>query len=248
MRLTVLGCAGTFPGPHSGCSAYLIEHDGYRLCLDFGTGAVGALQRHGDVLALDSILVSHLHADHCIDLVGYYYARRYHPSGQAPPIPVYGPAGTRERVCGAFEHNPGKAIESVYEFHVTAPGSLTLGPFTIDLVAMYHPIESHAMRLTAGGRTLVYSSDTAPYDPLVELARGADLFLCEASWLDSTPNPPGVHMSAREAAETAAKAGVSRLMLTHVVPWVDSADSLTEASAVFDGELLLAERDASYEV
>ena len=90
MRLTVLGCAGTFPGPLSGCSSYLVEQDGFRLLLDAGNGAVSALQRAADLLAVDAVLLSHLHADHCLDLVAYSYARRYHPEGPLPP-----PAGLR---------------------------------------------------------------------------------------------------------------------------------------------------------
>ncbi len=103
MRLTVLGCAGTFPGPRSGCSSYLVEHDGFRLLLDAGNGAVGALQRHGGLLDLDAVLLSHLHADHCVDLVAYAYARIYPPAGPPPPLPVYGPGGTEERLVRVFD-------------------------------------------------------------------------------------------------------------------------------------------------
>jgi glutamate racemase len=90
MRLTVLGCAGTFPGPGVPCSGYLVEHEGYRLLVDLGAGALGQLQRHIGLLDVDAVYVSHLHADHCIDLVAYSYARRYHPDGVPPVLPVYG--------------------------------------------------------------------------------------------------------------------------------------------------------------
>ena len=93
MKLTVLGSAGTFPGPDSPCSAYLVEHEGFRLLLDFGPGSLGPLQRHLGLLDLDAVYLSHLHADHCLELVTYSYARRYHPDGNPPSLPVYGPAG-----------------------------------------------------------------------------------------------------------------------------------------------------------
>ena len=106
MRLTVLGCSGTYPGPDSPCSGYLVEHDGFRLVLDLGPGALGPLQRAIGLLDVDAVYVSHLHADHCTDLVGMSYARRYHPDGMPAPLPLYGPTGLRDRLCGVFEVPP----------------------------------------------------------------------------------------------------------------------------------------------
>jgi len=103
MQLTVLGCAGTYPAPDSPCSSYLLEAQGYRLLLDLGSGAVGALARHhpgGDLRDIDAALISHLHGDHWLDLVPYAYARRYAPGGAAPPLPVYSPSGGNLRPTG----------------------------------------------------------------------------------------------------------------------------------------------------
>ena len=83
----MLGSSGTYPGPESPCSSYLVEHDGFRLVVDLGNGALGRLQHHADLLALDAVWVSHLHGDHCLDLVPYSYARRYHPAGLPPRLP-----------------------------------------------------------------------------------------------------------------------------------------------------------------
>jgi ribonuclease BN (tRNA processing enzyme) len=235
VELTVLGCAGTFPGPTSPCSSYLVEHDGFRLVVDMGAGSLGALQRHIDLLDVDAVYVSHLHADHCIDLVAYSYARRYHPRGVPPVLPVYGPEGTRERICASFETPPRDGLLDVFDFREVAVGSRTIGPFQVDTVRSNHPVECHAMRLTAGGRSLTYSGDTGVCPELVELARGTDLFLCEASWLHGPDNPPGVHLSGREAGEHARAAGVGRLVVTHVVAWADPADVVAEAQAAFDG-------------
>ena len=97
MRLTIVGCSGSYPGPDSPASCYLLEHDGHRILLDMGNGSVGALHRYGDPYDLDAILISHLHVDHCIDLTSYYVMRTWHPDGAHPCLPVYGPAGTQER-------------------------------------------------------------------------------------------------------------------------------------------------------
>ena len=90
-----MGCSGSFPGPDSPASCYLVEADGFRLVLDLGNGALGALQRYSGLGEIDAICLSHLHADHCLDMCGYSVFQNYHPDGPRPPIPVYGPAGTR---------------------------------------------------------------------------------------------------------------------------------------------------------
>jgi ribonuclease BN (tRNA processing enzyme) len=248
MDLTVLGCSGTFPGPDSACSGYLVEHDGFRLVVDLGAGALGALQRHVDLLDVDAVYVSHLHADHCIDLVAYSYARRYHPKGIPPPLPVYGPVGTAQRICNAFEAPPTGGLLDVFDFREVAPGRLSIGPFEVTTVRSNHPIECHAMRLEAGGRSLTYSGDTGACDALVDLATGTDLFLCEASWTDSADNPPGIHLSGREAGEHAARAGAARLLVTHLVAFADPDAVVAEARAAFAGELARAECGVTYRV
>lgn len=248
MQLTVLGCAGTFPGPDSPCSSYLVEHDGFRLVVDLGAGSLGQLQKHIGLLDVDAIYVSHLHADHCIDLVAYSYARRYHPGGLPPQLPVYGPKGTCGRICDSFETAPLNGLLDVFDFREVPAGSCRIGPFAVTSALTNHPIECHALRLEAGGRSLTYSGDTGVCDALVELARETDLFLCEASWEDAVDNPPDVHLSGREAGEHASKAGARRLLLTHMVAWSDSDAILAEALRSFGGDVQAAVCGSTYDV
>ena len=100
MRVTVVGCAGSFPGPDSPASCYLLEAEGFRLVIDMGNGALGVLQRYAGLFGIDAICVSHLHADHCADLGTYWVVRQYPDDGPKPPIPVHGPRGTAKRVAG----------------------------------------------------------------------------------------------------------------------------------------------------
>lgn len=248
MRLTVLGCSGTFPGPASACSGYLLEHDGYRLVVDLGAGVLGELQRHVGLLDVDAVYVSHLHADHCIDLVAYSYARRYHPGGMPPPLPVFGPPGTRDRIFASYEKPPSEGLEDVYDFREVAPGTRRLGPFTVTAARVNHPVECHGLRVEAGGRSLAYSGDTGESDALVGLADGVDAFLCEASWTSAEGNPPDIHLSGRQAGEHAAKAGAARLLLTHLVPWSDPQVILAEAAEAFGGPTELVTCGTSYDV
>lgn len=244
MRLTVIGCAGSFPSPQSAASCYLVEQDGFRLVLDLGNGALGPLAAQVNPHRIDAVLLSHLHADHCLDLTSLYVKRTYDPAGPAERLlPVHGPAGTRTRVRHAYRVAPGVGeprLETVYEFHDLAEGTVQIGPFTVTAAAMAHPVPAFAFRVAAGGRTLVYSGDTGPTQALVDLARGADLALFEASFLTDPDNPVDLHLTAAQAGAHATEAGVARLLLTHLVAWNDPGQTLAQCRATFDGELALA--------
>ncbi|HET6908426.1 MAG TPA: MBL fold metallo-hydrolase [Mycobacteriales bacterium] len=241
MKLTIVGCAGTFPGPDTACSSYLLEHEGFRLLIDAGNGSTGALQKSIGLLDLDAIMLSHMHGDHYLDLVTYTYARRYHPSGPTPSLPVHGPSDVEEHIAAAFGRPVHDLLEAVYDFHpASGPGNVEIGPFTIERDRVNHPVETYGMRITAGGRSLAYSADSAPCDELIKLAREADLFLCEASYLEGEDNPPDIHLTGKEAAEHAARADAKRLMLTHLVPWGDRDRTFDEATSAYDGEITVA--------
>jgi ribonuclease BN (tRNA processing enzyme) len=239
MRVTVVGCAGSFPGPNSPASCYLLEAEGFRLVLDLGNGALGALQRHTELFGVDAICVSHLHADHCVDLGAYWVARQYTVDGPRPPIPVLGPRGTAERILG-FGGEGMTAVRARFAFRDLAPGPLELGPFRLTADHVNHPVETFGFRVEHGGWRLVYSADTGESAALVRLAEGADLLLCEASFLDAPDLPPNLHLTARQAAAHASRAGVGQLVLTHLVPWNDQERTLAEAAGSYQGPLSLA--------
>ncbi|HEV3291565.1 MAG TPA: MBL fold metallo-hydrolase [Streptosporangiaceae bacterium] len=241
MRLTIIGCSGSFPGPDSPASCYLLAAEGFRLLLDLGNGALGALQRHAALDSIDAVCLSHLHADHCLDLCSYMVARTYHPDGPRPRLPVYAPAGTGHRMAQAygFDEHPGMA--GAFDFITLAPGTLTIGPFEVTVAHVNHPVETFGFRVEHAGRILAYSADTGESAALVGLASQADLLLCEASFLARPGLPTGLHLTARQAAEYAAQAGAAELLLTHLVPWNDPARTLAEAGeSSFGGPISLA--------
>jgi ribonuclease BN (tRNA processing enzyme) len=248
MRLTVLGCAGSFPGPESACSAYLVEAGGFRLLIDFGSGSLSALQRYAGLTAVDAILLTHLHSDHMLDAVTYVVVRRYAPDGPYPPLPVYAPAGAPDRIASAYSPDEGP-VDDVYTFYGLQPGSFPIGPFAVTVDRVNHPVETYGVRLEHGGRVVCYSSDTAPCEALLRLAHGADLFLCEASYLDGLDNPPDLHLTGREAGEAATKAGVGRLLLTHLVSaWGSEAITYEYAASAFAGPVEIVRPGASYQL
>jgi ribonuclease BN (tRNA processing enzyme) len=237
MRLTVIGCAGSFPGPDSPASCYLLEADGFRLVVDLGNGALGALQKHTGLFGVDAVALSHLHADHCVDLYSYAIARTYSPGGPLPPIRVYGPAGARERIAAIGGPGDDDGLMDRFSFQTLAAGGLEIGPFRVTTEHVNHPVETFGFRFSREGRSIAYSGDTGACDALVELAEGADVFLSEASFLDGPDLPTGLHLSARQAAEHARAAGAGQLMLTHLQAWNDADASLEEAATVYDGPL-----------
>jgi ribonuclease BN (tRNA processing enzyme) len=249
MKLTVLGCAGSFPGPDSPCSAYLVEADGFRLMLDFGTGSLSALQRYSSLTAIDAILLTHLHADHVFDACSYVVVRRYAPDGPYPVLPVYGPAGSRERLAGAYGSVGEAPLDDVYAFHELHPGTFMVGPLEVTVDRVHHPVETYGVRIEHDGRCMAYSADTAPCDTLVRLAKDVDLFLCEASYVDGETNPPDLHLTGREAGEAATKAGARRLVLTHLVAaWGSETAAQQCAESTYTGPVEVARAGATYEI
>jgi len=252
VRLTIVGCSGSYPGPDSPASCYLLEADGedgrtWRILLDLGNGALGQLQRYADPLAIDAVLISHHHADHCLDMCGYYVMRKYHPTAPQPRIPVWGPEGTGDRVARAYELPLDPGMHDEFDFR-TYDGPFTLGPFSIEPLAVDHPIEAYGLRVTAGGSTIGYSGDTAPCEGLDRIAADVGLLLCEASFRDGDDNPPGIHLTGVDAGSVAHRARADRLVLTHVPPWFDKQAMVEEARTAYDGPVELAACGAVYDV
>jgi ribonuclease BN (tRNA processing enzyme) len=250
MKLTVVGCSGSFPSADSACSSYLVEADGFRLLIDMGNGALGELQRHCGLYDLDAVLLSHLHPDHFMDMCGYFVARYYRFEGGRPDrIPVYGPEDTERRLIAAYDDVPSeKSMSEVFDFHTLVPGSFEIGPFTVRADRVCHPVEAYGFRIEHRGKALTYSGDTGVCDGLNGLAQGADLFLCEASFTHGKEDIPELHLTGREAGEHAQRAKVGRLVLTHIPPWTDARTNLEHAQEIFDGPVELARPGAVYEV
>lgn len=241
MKVTVMGCSGTHPAADRACSSYLVEQDGYRLLLDCGNGSLVNLQKGHATADLDAVLLTHLHVDHFGDLYGLYYSLRFDPEGQRS-VPVYAPPGAEDHIAQLLHGDPDDTFRQVCRFHETRPGDvLELGPLRVTLFAANHPIVTLAPRIEAGGRVLAFSADSGAAAELVDLARDADLFMADCSWLESMrPLPEGVHMTAHEAGAHAQLAGASRLLVTHVYPTTDPEEARAEAAAAFDGEVLIA--------
>jgi ribonuclease BN (tRNA processing enzyme) len=255
VRLTIVGCSGSFPGPDSAASCYLVEADDdagrtWRVLLDLGNGALGPLQRLVDLGALDALLISHLHPDHFMDTCGLYVARRYHPDGPADgALPVFGPSDVGERLVEAYGADAAEGLGETYTLQEWADGrAVTVGPLTVTPRLVLHPVEAYGLRVEHRGRVLAYSGDTDACPALDELAKDADLLLSEASFQEDRDEIRGIHLTGRRAGEAAAAAAARRLVLTHIPVWTDGDVVLAEARGAYAGPVELARPGAAYEV
>lgn len=255
MRLTIVGCSGSLAGPGSPASCYLVQAERggrtWNLVLDLGNGALGALQRHIAPTAIDAVVLSHLHADHCLDLCGLYVAQKYSPTIlERTRIPVYGPAGTGERMARAYDMTAPEGMNHEFDFReLVDRQSVRIGPFTVTPHRVLHPAEAYGIRVEADGEVLAYTGDTDTCDELTVLFHNATLALADSAFVDGRDAARGIHLSGSRAAQAAVDAGgVRRLMLTHMPPWNDPAVCRAQADAVWPGEVELAQADAVYEL
>jgi ribonuclease BN (tRNA processing enzyme) len=255
----VIGCAGSFPSPDSPASSYLVEAEDaagrtWRVLLDAGSGSVGPLQSYVQPHDLDAVLLSHLHADHCLDLCGMYVALRYHPGGMPERrIPVYGPPGTFRRLADAYGAEEGDQLALVYDVREWVESEpVELGPLRVVPMLVDHPVEAYGLRIEeqVGDRTavLTYSGDTDACPALTALAKGADVLLAEAAFMEGRDQPRHIHLTGLRAGRTATEAGVRRLLLTHLPVWNDPPTVLGEARSAYDGDVEIVAPGGLYSI
>jgi ribonuclease BN (tRNA processing enzyme) len=238
MRLTVLGCSGSFPGPASACSGYLVQSETANVWIDAGSGTLANLQRHIPLERVDALVLSHEHPDHWADLEGFHVANAY--AIERFGVPIYAPTSLRDFL---YQWN-----RPAFEWHDIADGQ------TRDVAGMQftfsrtdHGPETLAMRIESGGTVLGYSADTGPGWHLSKLGEGVDVALCEATFLAEQEGTTQ-HLSARQAAVQANEAGITRLFLTHFWPFNDREATRKEAEAVFEGTVTVVEENGIYDL
>jgi len=210
-----MGSSPAWPNPGSAQSGYVVEDGESRLLLDCGPGVLGRLR--AERMKIDAVAITHFHLDHWGDLVPWAWLVAYGPADETARAELWlPPGGIRELDDFADRWGNPKMFEHAFDLHeFDQDAPFEAAGFTMRAQRLVHyTVQSFgfSVRDNHEGRLLAYSGDSAPCDELNELARGADLFLCEATLAagenDSTPRG---HLSADEAIEAAD----GRLLLTH---------------------------------
>jgi ribonuclease BN (tRNA processing enzyme) len=254
MQLTILGRSPASPNPGEACAGYLVEGGGVRLLVDVGPGVVAQLVRRHHPDELDAVVVSHMHADHMLDLVTLRYVYPWRARPKDERLRVFLPPGSADQMHdlakGAGSSRHFEACFRLAEHDGTSP--LSFGGLSVTPVRTQHYIPCWGFRFEADGRRLAYTADTAPCGGLEDLATEADLLLSEATLRsldeDAAPPEPRGHLTPAEAG-SAARAGRSRrLMLTHFPVDGDGSWARDLASETFEAEAEIAEPSATTEV
>jgi ribonuclease BN (tRNA processing enzyme) len=254
VQVTVLGKSPAWQDADGACSGYLVEEAGVRVVLDCGNGVFGKLRRFADYAAVDAVVISHLHADHFLDLVPFSYALIYGPRRQpgSPHRPaLHVPEGGRDvfrRVVGAWGSED--LVETAFDLREYRPDDvLEVGPLRVRFREVPHFTRTHAVEFAADGAgRLTYGADHSPTDVLVDFARDTDLLLIEATLPRPERDGPRGHMTPAEAGEHGRRAHARRLVLTHISDELDADWARAEAEREFGGPVDLAREGAAYTV
>ncbi len=237
MRLTVIGFWGGYPGKKEASSGYLIEHDGFKLLLDCGSGVLSQLQEYIRPGDLDAVLLSHFHTDHIADIGVLQHALLIDKMMgiEKMPLPIY--AHTEDK---ATADTLTYKSQTVWE-PIEREKSIQIGPFHVKALKTKHSVPCYAYVIEADGKTLAYTADTAYFPELVSFFRDTHVLLCECNFYEGMDMAERAgHLTSIQAGEIARDAGVQTLILTHLPHFGDQNDLVKQAAKVYKGEIDLA--------
>jgi ribonuclease BN (tRNA processing enzyme) len=261
VELRVLGKSPAWQDAGGACSGYLVVGEGTCLLLDCGSGVFGKLRAVIDYGEVDAVVISHLHADHILDLVPFASALTYaprhqpvpvagHPGTDEPPRPrLLAPPGGREafrRLCAAGGMSEGH-IEGAFALEEYDPEQpVRVGAMELGFQPVPHFVPTQAVSIACDGRRIIYSADSSPSDALCAFAQDTDLLLIEATLPRPEREGPRGHLTPEEAGEHGRRAGARRLVLTHISDELDAEWARREAERSFGGPVEVAAEGAVY--
>jgi ribonuclease BN (tRNA processing enzyme) len=264
LKITVLGKSPSWQDAGGACSGYLIETDETRVLLDCGNGVFGKLRERVDYTEVDAVVISHLHADHFLDLVPFSYALIYAPKQQPVPVHIWdgtsdpahprliappGAGETFRRVVGAWGNDD--LIESAFRVEEYSSGDrVEVGDIWVSFHPVPHFVETFAVRIGSDGGCgeIAYSADTRPGNEIVEVAHDADVLIIEGTL--PRPERTGLrgHLTPEEAGEHAKEAGAKRVVITHISDELGEDWAREQAEKGFGGPVEIAREGATYVV
>jgi ribonuclease BN (tRNA processing enzyme) len=246
VKITVLGKSPAWQDADGACSGYLVRGGARTVLLDCGPGVFAKLRRHVDYAAVDAVVISHLHADHILDLVPFASGLRYGPRAARPKL--YAPPGALEAFAGMSRATfmTAEHVELAFDITIYDPAdTVAIGELAVRFQPVPHYIPANAVEFAANGARFTFSADCGPNQELCDFAAGTDLLLIEAT----LPASEGEgHLTPREAGEHGARAGAKRLVLTHFSDELDVDWARAEGAAGFGAPVDAAREGATYEL
>jgi len=233
VQLIVLGCNAAYPGPGGACSGYLVQDGKTNLLVDCGTGVLSNLQKAVALQKVNNIVISHFHADHFFDLIPYRYALTRMMYRDVHPV-LYLPPGGRKvllKAVSSFDESMDFFSEYFHVEEYNPKEGIKVGALDVEFAPVKHYISAYAIAIS-GKKKLVYSADSGLCDELADIARGADLFLCEAARYSRDDGEWG-HLLASDAVKLAKNAKAKKLILTHFWPDHNYSKELEKARQAF---------------
>lgn len=251
MRVVVLGSGTCVPRAPRGPAGYALAAGESLVLLDSGSGTLGRLARSGlDYRRLTHAFYTHVHPDHTADLGPLLFALNYTPDFErTAALRMVGPPGFSDFLAALERAWPWIRPRGEWlELREAAREEIDYGEFVLRVAPVEHAgLAANAYRLDSAAGSVVFSGDTEYCRSLVELARGADLLVIEAS-APHREDEPGAHLTAAEAGRVAAEAGARSVVLTHLYPRCDEHDMVSLCAATYDGPITVAEDLAVYEL
>ncbi len=240
MVLHVLGNNGPFPAPGGATSGYLVTGEGFRICLDLGSGTLQRLTGKMPPEDLDALFLTHWHYDHCADTLVLIYRLQ----ALEKKIHVYAPADMTSPIREILRNAPQIIL------HDIAPGdTVHVGGAEVYVGRAVHPVMAIMLRIceASSGKTLVYTGDTNVMDGLEDFVSNADLLLADGLFPERLWSSGKPHLSARHCAQFAQSGHVRQLVITHFNPMLSESELQREAQAVFS-QVQLSQIGAMYEI
>jgi len=244
MKVCLLGTGTSLPDPSRVQSGVLVKAGSHNLLLDIGSGVLQRMmQSRVDLTSIDHVFISHFHIDHCSDFLSF--CQSLWLLGYDKTLELYAPPSLKEWSRGIYDIAfPYLREKLLVEKRVLKERDVVhLGPVTVSTApTMHSTLESRALKVEHNGKSIVYSSDTAPCREVIELAAGTDILIHECNWLDGN-YPRGVHTSPSELADIVERTEPSRVVITHVSPEVveNERQVLATVGRRTDAEILIAE-------
>lgn len=244
MEITTIGIWGGYPNKNEATSSFLIEQDGFRCLIDCGSGVLAAVQNYTELRELDAVIITHYHTDHVADIGVLQHAAMVGMQLKEweTPLAIY----AHDRDAAGFENLSYKGVTEGRALKVSKP--IQIGPWEVSFCETVHPVYCLALKFSSNGKSAVFTADTAWKDELVDFSAGADFIAAESNLYEKYVGIIQGHMSGGQAGELAAKAGVKRMVLTHLPQYGNLQEILESAKNNFSGDIEFAEIGKTYRI